>query len=272
MKTFPAFGVLLRKESEGRAIEKVLVAGSNLPGPRGNIELAQSFAHSLAAVPLQDWHWRMISAWLATPASAAPVDSPGEFLPFCAALAMGVLYPLLPRPGRRRAIAGIQQAARDPRWRTREAAAMALQAIGENDTEALKSIVAKWLPAAGFLELRAVVAGLAHPPLLGDSGFALSCLSTADMAMENVAKAGPGVRRGEEFRVLRQGLGYALSVFVAALPEAGFPLLEKWAAVQDRDVQWILRENVKKTRLARAHPVQTAALARRLSAGREAGR
>ena len=272
MKAFPAFGVLLRRSSEREAIEGVLLANSNLPGPHGNIELAQSFARALDGARLEDWHWTMINAWLATSAVEAPVNSPGEFLPFCAALSLGVLYPRLPRPGRRRALAGIQQAARDSRWRTREAAAMALQAIGEHDPEGLKQIVSKWMPEAGLLEKRAIAAALAHPPLLGDSGFALFCLSTGDAIMESVVKAGRNLRQGEEFRVLRQGLGYALSVFVAGLPEAGFPLLAKWAAVQDRDVQWILRENVKKTRLAQRHPEHTAALAKILSEGRAAGR
>lgn len=272
MKSFPAFGILLRAPSERRALENVLLAGSNLPGPRGNIELAQGFARALAGMRLEDWHWEMLGAWQSKSLAAAPVNTPEEFLPFCAALAMGVLYPGLARPGRRRALAGIQKAASDQRWRTREAVAMALQAIGEDDPAGLQQIVTHWMPETNWLQKRAIAAGLAHPPLLGDSAFALFCLSIADRLMESVARAGKAERTREDFRVLRQGLGYALSVFAAGLPEAGFPLLAKWAASKDPDARWIIRENLKKNRLAEKHSEEAAALARILNETREAGR
>ncbi|HUW10885.1 MAG TPA: hypothetical protein VM537_14235, partial [Anaerolineae bacterium] len=58
-------------------------------------------------------------------------------------------------------------------------------------------------------------------------------------------------RRQEDFRVLRKGLGYCWSVAVAAHPEAGRPLMEKWMQSDDRYVQWIMRQNLKKNRLIR---------------------
>jgi len=272
MKAFPAFGVLLKASSQRKAIESVLLANSGLPGPRGNIELAQSFARSLAAARVEGWHWKMLAEWQGKSPKAAPANSPLEYLPFCAVLSLGVLYPGLARPERRRALAQIQQAAQDPRWRLREAAAMALQAIGEANPDTLRDIVAKWTPSADLLQKRAIVAGLAHPPLLGDSAFTLFCLSTADAILESLARAGRAARGREDFRVLRQGLAYALSVLVDKLPEAGFPLLAKWAAADDADVKWVLGENLKKKRLAERHPRETAEIARALSEGRAAGR
>ena len=62
-------------------------------------------------------------------------------------------------------------------------------------------------------------------------------------------------RRSEEFRVLRQALGYCWSVAVAAQPELGKPAMERWLACPDRDVRWILRENLKKKRLLRMDEV-----------------
>jgi hypothetical protein len=58
-------------------------------------------------------------------------------------------------------------------------------------------------------------------------------------------------RRSPGFQVLKKGLGYGWSVAVAALPEAGKPLFEKWLASSDRDVAWIMQENLKKKRLER---------------------
>jgi hypothetical protein len=56
-------------------------------------------------------------------------------------------------------------------------------------------------------------------------------------------------RKQESFKVLRQGMGYALSVFVSKRPGEGFTLMRKSAAVRDADIAWIVRENLKKKRL-----------------------
>jgi hypothetical protein len=55
----------------------------------------------------------------------------------------------------------------------------------------------------------------------------------------------------EGFRVLRQALGYCWSVAVVAFPEKGKKMMERWFASEDRDVRWIMRENLKKNRLVR---------------------
>ncbi len=57
-------------------------------------------------------------------------------------------------------------------------------------------------------------------------------------------------RRDSDVRTLRQGLGYCWSVAVAADPAQGLPAF--WALDDaDADVAWIVRENLKKTRLTR---------------------
>jgi hypothetical protein len=58
-------------------------------------------------------------------------------------------------------------------------------------------------------------------------------------------------RKSEDFVALRKGLGYCWSVAVAALPGEGKRLMEKWLVDADRDVRWIMKENLKKNRLAR---------------------
>jgi hypothetical protein len=58
-------------------------------------------------------------------------------------------------------------------------------------------------------------------------------------------------RKSEDFMTLRKGLGYCWSVAVAALPDEGKPLMDKWLADTDKDIRWIMKENLKKNRLAR---------------------
>jgi hypothetical protein len=68
----------------------------------------------------------------------------------------------------------------------------------------------------------------------------------------------------DDFRVLRQALGYGWSVAVAALPEAGRPLMEWWLESPNKEVGWIMRENLKKNRLLK----MDAEWVERLSAGK----
>lgn len=72
-----------------------------------------------------------------------------------------------------------------------------------------------------------------------------------DRITRSVGGANAEERRRDDFRVLRQALGYCWSVAVAALPEEGQAALEKWFSSDDADVRWIMRENLRKQRLVR---------------------
>jgi len=267
MKSFPAFGILLKSRAGRQELFTLLEKNSGLPGPRANLELGYSFARAVVSLNLQEWQWEMILGMASMSPSKAPPNTSREYLPFCGIVALGALYAAgLPRPRRRAALAAIRSAASDPRWRTREASAMALQLIGEGDTGVLTEIVKDWMARASLLEMRAVVAGLAHPPILGDKAFALFCLGVSESILRRLSEAGSGERRTEEFRVLRQGLGYAISVFVEKAPEEGFAVLQKAARMDDDDVRWVVRENLKKKRIASRYPGPVQALLTQFSA------
>jgi len=135
-------------------LEGYIRSHSRLPGPRGNLEMAHAFADTVAASAGRDSGklWGLLCALAAVTAVEAPVNHPGELLPFCGAVGMG--------------------------------------ALAASDT--------KFRPAA-LEKLR-------------------------------------------------------------ALPAQGFAFLHKLAALEDSDVLWILRNNLKKARLIRAHPEETEAL------------
>jgi hypothetical protein len=262
MKSFPAFGILLKSRSDRQALFSLLEKNSGLPGPRANLELGYSFARAVASLNLQEWQWEMILGMASISPSKAPPNTPKEYLPFCGLVAIGALYAAgLPRPRRRAALAAIRSAASDPRWRTREASAMALQLIGEGDTEELRRIVEDWMPDASLLEKRAIIAGLAHPPILGEKEFALFCLEISVSVLNALSKVKDGERRSEEFRVLRQGLGYAVSVFVEKVPHEGFAFLRQVARIKDPDVKWVVKENLKKKRISSRYPDEVQAVA-----------
>jgi hypothetical protein len=213
-----------------------LMAESRLPGPRSNLELARAAADEGDAA--------QFTAWLALDADAAPTNTPAEFLPVCGALGLGRLL----AEGDRGVLPRLRVAANDPRWRLREAVAMALQRWGETDMPALLVEMADWAGGSRY-EKRAAAAALCEPALLGDRTTAESVLAILDGIMTTIP--GAADRREEPFIALRKGLGYCWSVAVVAAPERGKALLEKWAAVDDPDVRWIVRENLSKNRLVK---------------------
>ena len=232
-------------------LESALLAGSNLPGPRGNLELAAAFADCVAVEQLTEPQWALLTAWLALAEDEAPTGDPHEFLPFCALQALGACFFDADHVRKTDIVRRLREVANDGRWRMRDGVAMALQRIGERDFDAVTDILDGWLPDANLLEERAIVAALAHPPMLRYRERVRYCLGVSDRIMINLAAVDPSGRKAEPFAVLKKGLSYALSVFVAALPEEGFAFLERWARSDDRDVKAIVRENLKKNRLTR---------------------
>ena len=215
-----------------------LLKESGLPGPRANLELVQAAADLGTA--------EQFRRWLAPGPESTPPKTALEFLPLCGVVGLGRLL----AEGQLDVLPELRQHASDPRWRVREGVAMALQRWGDADMGALVNSMKAWASGA-WLEQRAVAAGLCEPRLLADGRHAKAVLKRLDGITRAVAQASPTARKGDDFKALRQGLAYCWSVAVAAAPAEGKTAMEKWLASPDPDARWIMRENLKKNRLAR---------------------
>jgi hypothetical protein len=213
-----------------------LLEGSGLPGPRGNLELMQ------AAVDMGNES--LFLRYAAIAAEPGQVQSASEFLAMVGVVGLGRLV----AEGRDEFLPQLRRHASDARWRVREATAMALQRVGDAHPSLLRATAQEWA-RGGRLEQRAAVAGIAEPRLLQDGETAATALQVMDEV--TCSLVGAADRKSELFRVLRQALGYAWSVAVVAAPNAGKALMEKWLAVDDAEVRWVMRENLKKARLER---------------------
>ena len=134
---------------------------------------------------------------------------------------------------------------------------MALQRLGAQDMDALLDAVAPWAEGRPY-EMRAVAAGLCEPALLGEEAHALRVLGMLERITAHL-EVWPSPRDAEVM-VLRQALGYCWSVAAAACPAEGKRLIERWAASPDKDVRWVVRENLTKNRLVRLDPAWVEAM------------
>lgn len=216
--------------------DEYLLRESGLPGPRGNLELAHVVA--------EQGDEALFARYLAYDAERAPTNSPEEFLAFCGVLGQGKLL----AAGRLEALDTLRRCANDPRWRTREAVAMALQRFGRAGMDALLDEMEVWSRGT-LLERRAAAAAVCEPDLLGGRDHAERALRLLDGITASLLDEED--RRSAEFQALRKGLGYCWSVAVCALPSEGKVRMERWLACEDRDVRWIMKENLRKRRLAR---------------------
>lgn len=245
-------------------VTSYLTKNSGLPGKRANLELAAAFADLARKGIEAEWHVRL-RGWAALSAAEAPTNDPREFLPFVAVQAFGAMC----EPGLdQNAIESvIRGAANDPRWRMREAAAFALQRIGERDRASLTRIADAWLQAPSLLDMRAVLTALAHPPLLASADVARHAIDVADNIMDRVLALSAESLRSDQAKALLKCLGFAPSVFVAALPDEGFALLERWADRGSLIAAKAVAANLRKARLARSYPDRVEDIGLRLAAG-----
>jgi hypothetical protein len=190
-------------------------------------------------------------------ASQAPVNDPQEMIAFCGAVGIGAVG-VADEVHSQDALVALRGHARDPRWRMREAVAMALQHMLQHQTEMTLAALRRWVSGGHWLEMRAAAAAVAEPSVLDQQGAALAALRLHEGILGAVASAAD--RRAESFRVLRKGLGYTLSVVVSKLPDKGFQFLEKLVASKDPDILRIVKHNLKKKRLAGPFAGQVEAL------------
>ena len=208
-----------------------LAEHSGLPGPRGNLELVAACGEE------------------ADEARAGELVATGdEFDTVCGLVAFGRLL----GEGDNAHLELLRAYAADGRWRVREGVAMAVQRACDGDPEAGFQLAEGWAADPDPLVRRAAVASLCEPRLLRDKAFALRGLRVVDRATQSVRRSPAGERRDPALRTLRQALGYGWSVVIAAAPTEGLLEFRLIESDGDRDVAWIVRENKKKARFARA--------------------
>jgi len=211
-----------------------LLRESGLPGKRANLELAQAVA--------DEGGEELFERYLAFDPGKAPVNSPHEFLAFCGVVGLGRLL----SGGKEKVLETLRLCASDPRWRIREGVAMALQRLGQVDMDSLLPEMEEW-SKGNLLEKRATAAALCEPSLLREEKHTERVLQILDGITASIQDVED--RRSDEFKALRKGLGYCWSVAVVAFPEEGKKMMERWFPSDDKDVLWIMKQNLKKKRL-----------------------
>jgi hypothetical protein len=252
------------KTNCGHKIQSFLIINSNLPGPRGNLELAELFASSVVEYSEKniDKLWALCLKMTAISADEAPVNTASEFIPFCGTVGIGSIAALHSNYFKK-ALIRLRQLANDPRWRMREGVAMGLQKLMLSNTNAVLKDLKKWINSGDLMELRAVAAAVAEPALLKNKELAKEALKLNQEIVRKLARTKD--RKSEKFRILRKALAYTLSVVIVPFPKEGFEYLKQLIKMNDPDIAWIVKQNLKKNRLIKNFPTDVNSLKKLLN-------
>ena len=252
------------KTNNDNEIRSFLSDNSNLPGPRGNLELAGLFASSVVEYSGKniDKLWALCLKMTAISADEAPVNTASEFIPFCGTVGIGSTA-AAHSSYLKKTLIRLHELANDPRWRMREGVAMGLQKLILLNANTVLTELKKWVIGGNLLELRAVAAAVAEPALLKDIEVAKEAFRLNQQIIMKLIETGE--RKSEDFRVLRKALAYTLSVVIVPLPKEGFGYLKQLIKMNDPDITWIIKQNLKKNRLIKNFPTEVNSLKKLLN-------
>lgn len=234
-----------------RPLEFYLREQSRLPGKRANLELATEFSNLLGAIVSEyAGQTRALLTYLIHGGENVEVNTPDEFVVLCGIVASGACAAVL-AGWRGEIFAVLGHYAGSKSWRVREGVSTAFQQLLPAASEETITYLMMLATEGNYFQQRASVAAVAEPPLLHSPEIINAALSIQRIVLERVPSVPASERRREDFRALRQALGYTLSVVTAATPEKGFALMCHCASWGDPDINWVLRENLKKKRLAK---------------------
>ncbi len=245
-----------------RPLEYYLREQSRLPGTRANLELVNSLSDLLAAVASEqpDQVWMLLN-YLVQDEKTVVSNTPDEFVVLCGVVAFGACATVR-QEWHTEVFEILKHFASSSSWRVREGVAIALQRLLPVNPQKTIEFLLELARKGNCFQQRASIAAIAEPSLLQTPAMIDAALEIQRLVLERLHALPAAVRKREDVRALRQSLGYTLSVVAAAAPEKGFALMRDCAGWSDPDVNWILRENLRKKRLAKfvAHTEEVAKL------------
>lgn len=215
---------------------KFLKKESCLPGPRSNLEL-------LAAVSIAG-NENLFNELISYDKGIEINNSPEGFLVMCGIAGIG-------RNLTRKKInewETLRQFASHPGWRIRESVAMGLQYFGSDDMDFLIEKMEEWTNG-NLCEKRAAIAALCEPGLLNDNNTSKKVLNILYKVTQSIINYTNS--KDEEFTILKKGLGYCWSVAIVSYPAEGKRMFDRILDINNKNISWIVKENLKKNRLLR---------------------
>ncbi|MBS4535730.1 hypothetical protein GOQ29_08895 [Clostridium sp. D2Q-14] len=239
--------------SNRKNIIDYLISNSNLPGRRANLELADAFGDTVIEIYNINTKniWDLCKNMTEIRHKEIEENDPEEFISFCGLVGIGSISSVCSSYFSEGLLI-LKNAAKDIKWRIREAVAMGIQRVLLNDAKKIINELEEWIKKKDYYIWRAVVAGLAEPDIVKNKEVAKKALEIHKEILKQILDIED--RKLDSYKKLRQALGYTLSVVVEQIPKEGFKYINHIVKEDDKDIIWIVKSNLKKNRLLKKYP------------------
>lgn len=233
-----------------------LVVEGSQPDPDATLLLTMAFGDTIreyAATDEGDCRilWNLCTEFACISSEDAPDGDPYESLPLCGVLGISGIGAISPE-FTEMALDQLQDASLDPRQRVREAVVLGIRDLLATEREVTIGGLERWVESGSWLSMRAVAASIVEPGLLSEPELADAALRLHRKILIRVYTTEE--RQTEDLSILKETLGYTLGQAVVALPGIGFEYLRQLSTLDDRDVKWIVRENLEREPLQQQYP------------------
>lgn len=210
-----------------------LLANSKLPGRRANLELLYDFRKNVSLETVKKCLLLK---------NHDLNNTPEEFAVMCGIVG----YCEFHNENVQEVFEFLDEFAQSESWRVRESVAMAIQSMLISHEEESLEEIKKWLQKTE-LNKRAMIAGLCTPRLQSIEAVNSVTVKILDQLMGEVLDwIG---KLSEEQKALRKALGYCWSIVIEANPIKMKSVFEMYFKLENKNIEWILKSNLKKNRL-----------------------
>lgn len=218
---------------------------SNLPGPRGNLEMIHEFSKYIEMQPKTESLFDLLLRLWGTDSDG---DNPETILTLSGLIAVSNYCEIV--EFEHRVLNVITEAMNDTRWRVREIVQESLKIIAHFDYTYLISYFDSF-KSPTVLEWRAMITTLAHPEILKTPlqiSYALGMLEKTFDAYKEFEVTED--KNDASFVAFIKGLMFAPSVIVSVAPDKGFKILEN-SINHSKKMNQIIKSNLKKNRVVK---------------------
>lgn len=236
-------------------LENYILEHSNLPGRMANLkvitEIADMFALKSELIrfwlkKLQEWNNLKVDG-----------NCPETELVLTAIESFGAIYKDASQENKSEIEQTLAASLNDDRWRVREISGDSYKRIGMSSYDSLiilfDSMISK-NPTP--LEVRGIIATLAHPVILHSVQQLDFSKSILKFAFDYYLEIDEKKYSKADKEVLKKGLSFAPSVIVSNNPEDGFQIFEKLILRNNKEINAIIKENLRKKRLESRYPIE----------------
>lgn len=245
--------VQLIERNDFEKLSNYLIKNSNLPGRMVNLKAIATVANFFESNKQLSKSWySTLNHWFDIKADG---NSSETILVLTALESFGSIYKNFSRKEQLLIEKKLKDSLNDKRWRVREIVTESYKRIGLLSYGTLVNLFEDILSSQPTpLEIRGLLATVAHPNLLISKEQLNFSQKILKISFDYYLSFDEKIFSKEDKLILKKGLSFAPSVIVSKNPNIGFPYFERLIKDNNKEINTVIKTNLKKKRLGNIYP------------------